>query len=146
MRYPLVLMMLLACAGCRGGSSAPESSSASSANDALLTKDEVLEILARHGLDPQTAPAPEVSKKMATALAGMANGPTDRFLLGIDNEGLMAFEFSSIEDAKLMEARHDGDGFRHRNWYFGGLVSAEVYNKTKEALKKGNATSAGGTQ
>ena len=49
----------------------------------------------------------------------------------------MALGFATIEDAKRMETLHTGEGFRHHNWYFGGQVPADVFNKVKDALRKG---------
>ncbi|MCG3205797.1 MAG: hypothetical protein KCHDKBKB_02520 [Elusimicrobia bacterium] len=142
MKSLIGLAALLALSGCGGQPSqtAPTSGNTSvstETSEALLTKEDILATLSRHGLNPETVPAPEVSKKMAEALAGIPNGTTDRFLLGIDKQGLMALGFGSIEDAKLMEERHKGDGFRHHNWYLGGIVPADVFNKTRDALRKG---------
>lgn len=134
------VLLLTACGGNPAGPGSEKNSGQTmeqQAVESLLSKDQILETLTRHGLNPQTVPAPEVSKKMAAALSAMPEGPVDRFLLGIDNEGLMAFEFSSVEMAKLMESGHTGEGFRHHNWYFGGIVSATVFNKTRNALREG---------
>lgn len=142
MKSLIGLAALLALSGCGSQSSqtAPgngNTSVSAETSETLLTKEEILATLSRHGLNPETAPAPDVSKKMVEALAGIPNGTTDRFLLGIDRQGLMALGFGSIDDAKQMEARHKGDGFRHHNWYLGGMVSADVFNKTRDALRKG---------
>lgn len=141
MKIIFLLVPFVVFTGCGGPSSSTPATSTplSSAvpTETLLTRNDILAVLTKHGLNPETVPAPDVSKKMAEALAGIPNGTTDRFLLGIDKQGLMALGFGSIEDAKLMEARHKGDGFRHHNWYLGGLVPADVFNKTRDALRKG---------
>ena len=126
--------------GCGGGSTPQPGETQNSpppAAEIPLTKDEVLGILAKHGLNPQTRPTPHFSSKMDEALKGLPEGPKDHFMLGINNEGMIAFEFKSVEIAEKMERGHKANGIRHRNWYFGGQVSAEVYAKMKEALKKG---------
>lgn len=142
MKSLIGLAALVTICGCGGQPSQTQSTNSTTSastqeSERLLTREDILATLSRHGLNPETVPAPEVSKKMTEALAGIPNGTTDRFLLGIDRQGLMALGFESIDDAKQMEARHKGEGFRHHNWYLGGLVPADVFNKTRDALRKG---------
>lgn len=136
---PIAFLSIIGCSG-QPSQTVPNdtnTSASTASSEILITRDDILTTLTRNGLNPETAPAPEVSKKMAEALAGIPNETTDRFLLGIDRQGFMALGFGSIDDAKLMEARHKGDGFRHHNWYLGGIVPADVFTKTRDALRKG---------
>ena len=142
---PLVtLLAALVVAGCGDGRETPrsldveapalESTPAVSRPEPTATRDEMLGRLSSAGLTVATRPADRVSKKIKRTLSSLPQPPADYFRLGVEGEGMIAFEFSSQDLARQMDALHD-NGFRHRNWYFGGIVATDVTRRMEDALR-----------
>ena len=131
------VMMLVAA--CSSGDDEPQTTSqakqildrASTVSERPVSKQELMGLFASAGLDAEEKAATRISNNMEAALPEQ---PVDHFMLGVDGEGMIAFEFASVEAAQKMDAAHD-KGFRYRNWYFGGVVSRGVTNQMKGALQ-----------
>jgi len=104
---------------------------AASVAERPVGKQELMGLLSSAGLDPSEKPVMRMSDAMEGALPEQ---PRDHFMLGIDGESMMAFEFATSEAAQKMEAAHD-KGFRYRNWYFGGIVSTAVKDGMNRAFE-----------
>jgi hypothetical protein len=103
-------------------------------SDLRASKPEVLSRLSTAGLDPKVMPVERMDSRMAEILDHMPQKPLDRFLLGVDGEGMIALEFPNTDLARWAE-REDHNGFRYRNWYFHGAVTVEVTRRMQAALQ-----------
>jgi hypothetical protein len=133
------IALLCVCAACSSDDQQSQSTSqakqvldrAASVAERPVSKQELMGLLSSAGLNPSEKPALRISNDMEDALPEQ---PRDHFMLGIDGEGMVAFEFATVDAAQKMDAAHD-KGFRYRNWYFGGIVSTAVTEGMKSAFE-----------
>lgn len=138
-RIVSLIALLCLCAACSSeGEQSQTTSQAKSIVDRATTvserpvsKQEMMGLLSSAGLDPSEKPAMRVSDNMKEALPEL---PLNHFMLGVDGEAMVAFEFATVVAAQQMDAAHD-KGFRYRNWYFGGIVSTAVTDGMKRAFE-----------
>jgi hypothetical protein len=94
---------------------------------------EVLARLREGGMDPKVRPATRVADSMIRAMDTLPEDPRGQRYLDVEKERMVMVEFSTVATAKQMEAAYE-DGFRFRNWYFGGMVTIETTRKMQQAL------------
>lgn len=95
------------------------------------TKQDILEDLSKAGLAPQIHSPKKIPRSIKRAFPAE---PKEYVFLGVDDEGMWVFRFETIEQAKQMEKNFE-DGFRSKEWFFAGLVTVELTNKMKKALR-----------
>ena len=143
MRRALVAVLGLVLVGCgasdrnqpparTGTAGAPHGSEATQPAP-VMTRDEVLSRLRAAGYDPAIRETPRFTSAMERGLAGVEEPPLSHFFLSVDQEAMIAFEFATMDLAKHM-ARTQEDGFRCRNWFFGGAITVDLTREMRQAL------------
>ena len=145
-----VLTAVLVLTGCAGGDDAATrrgaTHDANEGTDAAfvqaavdstelpVSRDELIAVLRTAELEPVVFPnLPDVPGSTQRALSALPEEPLSCFFLGVDGEGMMAFEFSTTEIAKLMSDYQEG--ITYRNWYLDGIITYELDREMRKALK-----------
>jgi len=128
--------MLGGCSGGRERSGQADSAVATAdVADTIRVTVTQAEILIRLAdLKPQVRQnPPRIPSSTQKALTRLGDQPVSTILLSMDNEAMIAFEFTGLDTARRMDDLHE-DGFAYRNWYFSGLITLDLTREMQQAL------------